>query len=188
MSMTRPLTLRVMLMNGGSGVPGVTVSIDTTPGPTTAITDGFGNFVLSNIPNGTYTLTPSVTGASSLFFPGTQSVTVSGASVFNVNFQALVTYTVSGTVSYAGAEPGRVYLSLNGGNMGQGPGVSLAGPGAFTIRGVSPGTYVLNAWKDSLGQGMPNAANPAGTNASVVVGFANATGANVTLADPSPRR
>ncbi|HEY3270084.1 MAG TPA: immunoglobulin domain-containing protein [Geothrix sp.] len=174
---------RVTLTNGGAGVSGVTLSINTTPA-TTAVTDGTGNFTLGNIPNGAYTVTPSITGPSALFFPATQPVTVASANVTNVQFQAALGYTVSGTVSYAGIKTGRVFLRLDGGNGGGAPGVSVSPAGTFTIRGVASGTYTLKAWMDTVGQGVPNASNPTGS-VSVVVGNSNYAGANVTLADPA---
>ena len=174
---------QVILASGGSGVYGVTVSINTTPA-TTALTDSNGNFTLPNIPNGTYTVTPSITGPAALFFPPTQSVTVASANANNVQFQASVGYTVSGTVNYLGTKTGRVYTRLDGNNNGQGPGVSISAAGAFTIRGVSPGTYTLNAWMENIGLGNANASNPAGS-VSVTVASSNYTVANVLLVDPA---
>lgn len=177
---------RVIQANSGSGVSGVTVSINTTPTATTAVTDGTGNFTLGNIPNGTYTVTPSITGPSALFFPATQPVTVASANVTNVQFQAALGYTVSGTVSYAGSKTGRIFLRLDGGNGGGAPGVSISSAGAFTIRGVAPGTYALNAWMDTVGQGTSNASNPTGTTLNISVSSANVSGIGLTLADPTP--
>lgn len=175
---------RVTLANGGSGVSGVTVSINTTPTATTAVTDGTGNFTLGNIPNGTYTVTPSLTGPSALFFPATLPVTLASANVTNVQFQASIGYTVSGVASYAGSKTGRIYLRLEGGN-GATPGVSIPSGGAYTIRGVAPGSYTLYAWMDTVGAVVPNAANPLGTTPSVNVSTANLSGIGITLTDPS---
>lgn len=175
---------RVTLTNGGSGVSGVTVSINTTPTATTAVTDGTGDFTLPNIPNGTYTVTPSITGPSALFFPATQSVTVASANVTNVQFQASLGYTVSGIASYpVGTKTGRIFLRLEGGN-GSTPGVSIPSAGAYTIRGVAPGSYTLYAWMDTVGLAVPNAANPLGTTLSVNVSTANLSGLGITLTDP----
>ncbi len=65
-------------------------------------------------------------------------------------------------------------------------GTSLAAKGSYTIHGVPPGSYTLQAWMDSstLANGNQNAADPAGT-ASVTVSSANVTGASVTLTDPT---
>lgn len=176
---------RVTLVNSGSGVAGVTVSINTTPSATTAITDGSGNFTLTNIPDGAYTVTPSLSGASAMFFPATSSVTVSGADVTNVQFQAAVGYNVSGTVAYAGSKTGRIFLRLDNGYGDNNPGVSISAAGAFTIRGASPGTYTLKAWMDTVGQTIPNASNPTGTTLNVTVTSGNVTGVSLTLTDPA---
>jgi hypothetical protein len=174
---------RVNLANSGTGVAGVTISINTSPVRTTT-TDGNGDFTLAGLVDGTYTLTPSITGPSSIFQPSSRQVTLAGSNQSNVQFQVILGYTVSGTVAYAGAKTGRIYLSLDGNSGSGSPGVSLAGAGAYTIRGVPPGTYTLYASMDTIGQGVLNAANPVGS-ASVTVNFANVTGANVTLADPA---
>jgi hypothetical protein len=176
---------QVLLANGGTGVPGVTVSLNTTPTATIVTTDSGGNYSLPNIPDGSYTLTPSLSGASALFFPATLPVTVAGVDVANLQIQAAVGYTVSGTVSYLGSKAGRIYLTLDGGSTGSAPGVSISSKGAFTIHGVPPGTYTLNAWMDNIGQGNLNASNPTGSTASITVGFGDYAGANVTLADPA---
>jgi hypothetical protein len=43
---------------GGSGLSGVTVTL----GSLTTTTDANGNYSFSNVPDGTYTVTPSLTG------------------------------------------------------------------------------------------------------------------------------
>lgn len=176
---------RATLVSGGAGIPGVTVSLDTAPTPATAVTDSAGYFHLPVILPGSYTLTASMAaGTNVLFLPSTQPVTVADANVLDRQFQAALGYAVSGTVDYAGARTGRIYLRLDGGPGGMAPGVSLSAKGAFTIRGVPPGTYTLTAWMDTLGKGSPNASDPTGTRSAVVVGFGDASGADVALADP----
>jgi len=174
---------------GGGNVPAIRVSIDTNPVQTTT-TDNNGNYSFGTVPNGNYTITPSITGASSVFYPATQSVTVSNNPVSANIIGASLGYTVSGSAAYGGAKTGQVYLTLNGGCGGNGgPGTSiteatLTGGGAYTIRGVPPGSYTLDATMDNLGFGSSNASNPSGSS-SVTVTDANFTGANVTLADPA---
>ncbi len=189
-TLTYSISGRVTMVNGGMGVPGVEMILSTTATPPVILqrptTDSNGNFQLLNIPNGTYTLTPSLAGASALFFPTTQSVTVADANVTNIQFQAAIGYTVSGTVSYAGAKTGRIFLRLDGGNGGAGSGVSISAAGVFTIRGVAPGTYTLNAWMDTVGQGVPNASNPTGATLNILVSSANVSGTGLTLTNPAP--
>jgi hypothetical protein len=193
---------QVSLSNGcgGNNVPVVTIKILTNPGgalvQSTTTDDsngngtGNGSFSFASVPAGNFTITPSISGPTSLFFPASQSLTLSGSTVNNENFTASLGYTISGTATYSGAQTGQVYLNLNGncGGGGGGPSISeatLTGTGAFSIRGVPPGTYTLQGWMDTLGQGTPNATNPTGS-ASVTVTNANVTiGQPVTLANPT---
>ena len=71
-------------ISGNAGVAGATVSYSgTTSGSTTA--DGSGNYSFS-VPNGTYTLTPSL--LSYTFSPASAVETVSGSDITGVNFTA----------------------------------------------------------------------------------------------------
>ncbi|MBP1771743.1 MAG: hypothetical protein H6P99_906 [Holophagaceae bacterium] len=178
---------RVGLVGDGTAVPGVTMSLDTSPTPTTVVTGSDGTFAFPGILAGSYTLTPSMpAGTNVLFLPASLPVTVSGGvNALDRDVQAALGYKVSGTVSYGGLATGRIYLRLDGGASGIIPGVSVAGGGPFEIRGVPPGTYTLTAWMDTLGKGNPNASHPIGTLANVVVGFADVAGADLLLADPA---
>jgi hypothetical protein len=173
---------------GVSSIPTMTVTL--TSGSTivqTTTTNSSGNYTFNGVPNGTYTVTPSITGASSVFSPASQSVPVNGSNFNSVGFSANVGYTVSGTVTYPppGAQSGQIYLSLNPTGCGGGGtvGTSISSPGAFTIHGVPPGSYTLAASMDNLGIGSPNGSNPTGSTA-VTVTSSNYSGANVALADP----
>ena len=107
-------------------------------------------------------------------------------------------YTVSGTVSYGGSQTGWTYLQLNGnnncGNCGNNLGTSISeatlksGGGAFTIHGVQPGTYTLQAYMDNLNPafGAENAANPTGSVANITVTNSGVSGISVVLTDPGP--
>jgi hypothetical protein len=176
---------------GGSNLP--TYLLTLTQGSTTigtATTDSTtGNFSIANVPNGTYTLTPSFsgpTGSSAVFYPATKSVTVNNANIPNAGFGAAVGFTVTGTVSYSGiqtvSQANPIYLSLTGGCTNGNPGTSLPATGPYSIHGVPRGTYTLQAFQDNLGFGSQNASNPLGVAFSVNAGQANA---NVTLADPA---
>ena len=184
---------QISLMNscGVTTLPTFAVSINTSPVQNTT-TDGSGNYSFSNVANGTYTITPSIAGAESVFSPATQTnIVVNNGSITGKNFTASVGYTVSGNVTYAGTKTGQVYLVLNSTNCGGdnqvGTSISestLTSGGAFLIRGVPTGSYTLQTWMDPLGQGASNAVDPAG-NSSVTVSSANVTGAAVTLTDPT---
>jgi hypothetical protein len=179
---------QIVLTNNCSGVtvPTITVSISTSPVQTTT-TDDSGKYSFASIPSGNYTITPSIAGPSSVFYPMTLSgIALNNNPVTGENFAATLGYSVSGTVSYGGTQAGQVYVSLNSSNCGgNNPlGTSISGPGAFTIRGVPPGTYVLSAAMDVLGFGYTDQADPSGSTSPVAISNANVTGASVALTDP----
>ena len=170
--------------NGGGGAQGVTMAlIQNAVTIANALTDGSGNFAFSNVPDGTYTITPSLPGGSATFIPSSQVAIVNGSGVNNINFQINGGYDISGTVSYGGAHTGWIYINLldqNGNSTGHGTSISSAG--AFTIRGVPPGTYAMNAGMDILGYGVPNAIDPQGSAGPVIVNGTMA-GQNITITD-----
>lgn len=177
---------------GGSvpSLPTVTVSINTSP-VQTVTTDVNGNYSFASVPNGSYTITPSITGPSSVFFPATANVTVNNGAVTGQNFTASLGYTVAGTVSYSGSNRGQVYVTLSNNNCGNSTlGTSmteaaLGSGGSFTIRGVPPGNYSVSAGMDVQGQGVPNTADPASSLVSESVTNADVTGVSLTLTDSS---
>jgi len=188
---TSSVTGQLNMTNYCSGTPtfpGITLTLtqgSTTIQTTTASSSG--SFTFTNIPNGTYTVTPSytATGASFISYPATQNVTINGSNT-STSFSITLGYTVSGTVSYTGgAQTGQIYLSMNNNNCGGGtPGTSISAAGNYTIRGVPPGTYTLTAFMDTVGKGVLNAADPAGTGSSVTISTASYNGANVTITSP----
>lgn len=172
-------------------LPTFTLSINTNPVQQTT-TDSRGNFTFAGVPDGTYAITPSIAGATEVFNPGKQTgVVVNGNSVGGETFNVSLGYTVTGTVSYGGAKSGQVYLVLNnscGGGNPTGTSITdaeLTSGGAFTIRGVPPGLYTLQAWMDDVGYGAPNANDPAGSTSGVTVTDANLSGVSVTMTDPA---
>ena len=76
------------MIQNAQGVPasGVTVRATGPGGNATAVTDAMGLFVLTGLPTGTYTITPM--SASFSFGPASQSVTVNGANIRGLTFQA----------------------------------------------------------------------------------------------------
>lgn len=109
-------------ISGNAGVAGATVAWNgTSSGSTTA--DGSGNYTISGLANGPYTITPSKTGYT--FSPTSASEIVSGSNITGVNFTAssgpVVLYSVSGnagvagaTVTYTGASSGSVVSDSTG--------------------------------------------------------------------------
>uniref|UniRef100_UPI001FAF9D36 PKD domain-containing protein n=1 Tax=Cognatiluteimonas telluris TaxID=1104775 RepID=UPI001FAF9D36 len=71
--------------SAGTGLGGVTVST----GMVSTTTGSGGTFTLSSLANGSYTITPSLSGYS--FSPTSRSVTVSGGNVGSQNFTATAT-------------------------------------------------------------------------------------------------
>ena len=69
-------------ISGNAGTSGATVSA----GSQGATSDASGNYTISGLPNGTYTVTPAKSGCT--FSPASASVTVSGANVTGTNFTA----------------------------------------------------------------------------------------------------
>ncbi|MGH9476179.1 MAG: beta strand repeat-containing protein [Terriglobales bacterium] len=173
---------------GSNSVSGVTITATDSNNKTvgTATTDGSGNFTITGLATGAYTLTPTYSApgsATTTFSPATQAVTIATANLTSENFSVGLGYTVSGTVSYSGSDTGRIYLTLSNNSCPSYtvPGTSISSTGAFTIRGVAPGTYTLQARMDNLGYGAPNASNPSGSTTGITVSNADVTGASVTM-------
>jgi hypothetical protein len=109
-----------------------------------ATADSNGNYSFSNVPNGSYTVTPSKAGTG--FSPTTQSVTVNGANASVPTFVATAqTQTISGAISPA--------------NLGVGTLLTLAGPnqliltatadaaGNYSFPGLQSGSYTVTPTK-----------------------------------------
>ena len=151
-----------------------------------------GTYSIDGIPDGTYTIVPSITGpSSSLFTPvNYTSVTLSSSGTNNVSgkdFNSEVGYTITGTVSYSGTQTGQTYIRLNGGCGGNGGSgttfTGLTGNGSYIIRGVQPGSFTVQAWMDPLGQAAQNSIDPTG-GTSITVTTASETNVVVTMHDP----
>jgi hypothetical protein len=82
----------------GEVLPGVTISL--SPGGATTTTDASGNYILSGLVNGGYTVTPSLAGKT--FTPTSASATVSGTNVTGVNFVEVVPMATTGKMIFPG--------------------------------------------------------------------------------------
>ena len=149
-------------ISGNAGVAGATVSYTgTASGSVTA--DGSGNYTISGLANGSYTITPSLGGYT--FSPTSASETVSGSNITGVNFTAsATTYSISGNAGVAGAT-----VSYTGTASGS---VTADGSGNYTISGLANGSYTITP---SLGG---YTFSP--TSASETVSGSNITGVNFT--------
>jgi len=196
---------QISLVNGVGPLVGANVSLGSG---LTATTDQYGDFTIDNVPSSAtpYTLTPSFTfpaGSdptdSSVFYPASQSLTVSGSDVTGENFTAQLGFTVSGTMTYTGAitRTSQLYLNLQNPSCGScspaGTSLLFTASGqsgntqTFTIHGVTPGAYTLQSWFDYSGFGTPNLADPVSSGSPVSVSLAtgDVSGVSVTLNDPA---
>jgi len=172
-------------------LPQITVSINTTPQQNTTL-DSMGEFSFANVPDGTWTITPGLApppyGPSSVLYPASTDVVVTNGTSTPLRFGVQLGYTLSGTVTYSGNATGQIYLNLvNTYCRNGGVGTSISGPGDFTIHGVPPGSYTIEAWMDpsALGNQALNLADPTGSSSVLSVSTADLSGATVTLNDPT---
>jgi hypothetical protein len=179
-----PVSGSISFNGCGSSEPPVTLTLSGNGITQTAVSDSKGMYQFPSVPNGSYTITPSITGpATSIFTPTSLPVTVNGSFVNNSNINAYVGYTVTGMAGYDGAQTGPIYLSMSGCVSNPAPGTAITAPGAFTIHGVPPGVYTLQAWMDGLKKGVPNLSDPVGNTYNVLVPNANNANVSVSLTD-----
>jgi len=184
----------------GAWVQAVTVTLSGGASGSTT-TDANGNYRFENLPSGrSYTFTPSLSGYN--YLPGSETVPIPGGSSSAVTVPVITaaaansSYSISGTVNYAGSATGPVYILLYntgytcGGGCSPNGGTLIrlsGGSGTYTLRGLQSQTFTVSAFMDTLGTGQQNdAADPAGTSATISIGSANVTsGADITLSDPT---
>jgi putative Ig domain-containing protein len=180
----------------GPANSGVTIAL--SGGPTSkpnTTTDSSGNYSFTGLTGGTYTVTPSLAGYT--FSPSAPQV-VTSTSTTTQNFTetaAQPSFSISGTLTYAGSKSGRTYIRVYQSNSCSGQGCAIAGTSlaaapsssgtSYTVRGLQPGSYTVVAEVDTLNNGSPNASNPWGNSSTVTITSSDATG-NVTLTDPTP--
>jgi CSLREA domain-containing protein len=153
--------------SSGTGMGGVNVSI--SPHPSTAASpvasNTAGYFTLTNVPNGTYTITPARTGYA--FTPTSRTVIVNNGAVTGQNFTATPAYSVSGRIATSsGIAIGGVTVQLDAG-----PAAALTNSaGYYTFPSVPNGSHTLT----------PNKSGVTFTPAtkSVTVSGANVSGQN----------
>jgi len=176
----------------GPWVSGVTVTI--TGGANTT-TDASGSYSFANLVAGTYTITPSLAGYT--YSPPAPTIDVNSNYVQNFSAASAVTsYSISGTISYGGAQHGTTFIRVlpNGcGGCSAVAGTAIASPnGSYTVRGLQgggccgSGSYTVSAEVDTLGTGQVNSSNPAGSSSTVTITSANVTGVNITISDRTP--
>jgi hypothetical protein len=130
----------VITSSGSSaGISGVTVSV--SGGSTT--TGANGAWAITGLPNGSYTVTPSLAGYT--FSPANRAVTIASADVTGQNFTGtatVTTYSITGaagtanaTVSYSGPVSGSAVADASGN---------------YSISNLTAGTYTLTPSKSGF--------------------------------------
>lgn len=119
---------------GGNGIAGVTVGTVST----SAITDANGNYELSPLTSGSYTVTPALTGYT--FTPATLTVSVNGADSTGNNFTGsipVVQRKITGTVKVGGN-------AIAGVTVGTGSASAITDAnGNYTLSSISNGSYTV---------------------------------------------
>jgi hypothetical protein len=114
---------------GTTGLGGVTVSA----GGYSSTTDANGNYVLSRVCPGVYTVVPSAPGVG--FSPPSKSVSVSSADVSGVNFSAYQAFSISGLITDGSNGLAGVTVTASGLAA-----VTTDAKGSYTITNVPAGT------------------------------------------------
>lgn len=127
-------------------VPGVSIQLSTVAGNFNApvTTDASGFYTATNVPNGGYLVTPTLSGWS--FSPTAQSVVVSSAPR-GANFiatRAAATYSVSGRIANSnGSALPNVSVALTPAQGGVSNPVLTNSAGYYTFSGVPDGGYTI---------------------------------------------
>jgi len=118
-------------ISGNVGIPDVTVTV----GEEVVVSDASGNYKVTGLSSGTYTITPEKYAYD--FSPATKTVTV-GPDSTNNNFTptALPTFSISGDVGIVGANVSAAGIT-----------VTSDASGNYTIPGRIAGTYTITVTK-----------------------------------------
>jgi hypothetical protein len=153
---------------GASGYPDATVNLTGDETGSTS-TDGSGNYSFANLLNGSYTLTPSVSGQS--LNPAHLYPNISGSSISNLDF-ALNTWTISGKVTHGSDNLSGIEVDLTGATTDT---TSTDGSGNFSFPDVLNGSYTVTP------TAVPQTFSPPNSTFSV----SNANKTNVNFDIPS---
>jgi N,N-dimethylformamidase beta subunit-like protein/uncharacterized protein DUF4082/Big-like domain-containing protein/purple acid phosphatase-like protein len=122
---------------------GTTVTL-TGASSATATADSSGNYQFPNLPNGSYTATPSKAGFT--FSPANRALTVSGANVSVAAFTA-APVTLSGSITPVALASGATVTLVGPINAT----TTADGSGAFSFSGVPDGSYTVTPSKANVG-------------------------------------
>ena len=132
-------------VSGSLGAAGVGALVSLTGAATGSVfADGAGNFTLSGLANGTYTVTPTKSGVA--FTPASLSVSVNGANVGGVSFTSQnLTYSISG---FLGATGNGATVTLTGSATAT---TTANNTGGYVFTGLTNGTYTVTPTKTAGG-------------------------------------
>jgi len=133
----RTYTISGRITKGTEGLEGVQVSDGTRVG----VSDTNGDYTITGVPNGAYTVTPTLSYHD--FDPTSQAVTVADADVSDVDFEGIPqTFTVSGTVTDYNGDPLSGVQITDGTNN-----TTTITSGQYSLSGVEAGTATISASK-----------------------------------------
>src|SRR6266403_4878819 len=180
----------------GPWVSGVTISLTGTASASTT-TAANGTYSFANLATGSYTITPTLAGYN--YTPTPPTIAISSNTVQDfVETSATSSFSISGTITYAGSKIGNTLISVSPcTGCGSVAGTSFtSAPSAtgtsYIVRGLpatgsgGPGSYVVPAQIDTLGTGAPNESNPEGKSSTFTIPSSNVTGINITVVDRTP--
>ncbi len=158
-----------ILSSAGTGIAGITVAI-AGPIVTTVTTDATGLFTVPRLTPGTYTITPKST--SFVFQPAVRTLTVADASLTDVTFTAVPSFSISGQI-----------VDAAGAGL---PGITVVSQGAVTTTAITDaaGQFALTGFPTGIYTIVPATTaflyTPASQSVTVV--DANVTGVSFTAA------
>lgn len=115
----------------GVGLPGITVSV----GSKSTTTDSLGQYTLSGLAGGSYTVTPLGTGFT--FTPASLSLNLS-SNLTNVDFTATgLTYRIAGRITQGAAGVAGITVNVGGTT------VTTDASGNYALTGLGEGTYTV---------------------------------------------
>ena len=126
----------------GDVQPGVTITLGGDADATTT-TDATGAYTFSDLPDGSYTITPSLAGY--VFLPDGQPVDLAGADVPGVDFRSGIPHMIAGTIT--GPVVDGVKVTLSGLSSDD---VTVDATGAYQFTGLIDGDYQVTPSWDGL--------------------------------------